>query len=727
MSIEANNRNLSEEPDKKGSLSAPKKSPEGPVERVKKVRQSAFVSVRVSPDSNHEVGLLNGSLLQKGVFGVQEVRDVLPHIHSHEGWRVQHNGEEVHDEDTKRIHTEAAQKARKIAAVIHGGVEHASQLMGELWGKHAIVPFHINHDSGELSHDDLTRRAAEQFNPDGSPKSTIDERRKAHPHTLVPLEWYRKTDPKDFDMSLLFSEEVKKKNLKVLEISSTEFGGGVAKMMHRKMPVMEQLGVNDTWNIQSDDDTTRYDITKGDIHNVLQAVAEEGRGLTPKKLDTLNEWADVDYAKWEEELAETDIVVIHDPQPHGHIRRIREMERRERERGIDKHRFIIYRQHTQPDAEKANTPGTPQNETWNLLYENGLKDADLIIAHPLADSVPANVPPEKVVMMGATTDRFDGLTRETLPEDLENDIADEINEILEYQKVVLKDKDGNELKKVEAEQAPIDWDRGYELEYARWDESKGKDLLLKHYLEYRKNEKAKGTDIKDIKQLILAGNQATDDPSAAKVFINAWEQMQDPEYDDIRDDIKFLMVPRNDFMANVLMRRSSALVINSTREGYEVLAEEALIAGKPVISTKEGGPKLQLEPIAFSDAGEIIDIEGKDSFLIDPRDHKQAGAYMSLLFDPQDTRLFDSMSAAAKKNGKKEKDTTMQNVTNWLYLYSMVSRGEQIPGYFANVHDLAKAEYDKAMQPQQEKQQSPVQKEEPTLVFSAAALSQVSQ
>lgn len=588
--------------------------------------------------------------------------------------------------------------SRIVAVGIAGANGEASQQTQEYWGNHAIVPFHLDELGQELTPAEIAALVADKFHSEsGVPKSRLDKQRRVHPDLLVPIDTYRKSDRKDTEMAEYYAARIKAKGINIDGISATEIGGGVAKKHHRVTSAVEQLGVNLRWRIQSDDDPARYDITKEDIHNVLQLVEERGRGLTPEKVAHLAEWGDQDFARWEEELGESDVIIIHDPQPvvAGLIRHIREKEARDRKQGIDKHRFIIYRSHTQPDAEACDTPDTPQNQTWNLLWENGIKDADYIIAHPLEDSIPANVPREKVGFAGATEDRFDGLNMD-LPEEIMDASMHIVDDVLANQIVTLKDKEGNVLREVEMHQAPMPWDKGYTLDFARFDESKGKPELLHHQLEYIKNELEKGTKPRDIVPIAITGNMATDDPSAAKVAIQLWDELQTDEFDGYRDYFRLLIAPTNDFIANTLMKKARAYIINSTKEGYETVVKAALMAKKPVIATEVGGPKIQLRPITFTPTGEMI-TEDRDSFLVDPRDNTQAAGYLSALYNPKDKSLYNSMSEASERHGKEPRDTTMQAVVTYLYLIDKATSGEPMPGNLAMIHAVAEAEYDEVM------------------------------
>ncbi len=97
------------------------------------------------------------------------------------------------------------------------------------------------------------------------------------------------------------------KGKKVIMVNSTKDGGGVAEILHRLVPLLNELGINCQWKTIYGNNEF-FNITK-DIHNSLQG----------KKLDIKNELLEK-YLKVNKEYAQNvnldaDIVIIHDPQP----------------------------------------------------------------------------------------------------------------------------------------------------------------------------------------------------------------------------------------------------------------------------------------------------------------------------------------------------------------------------------------------------------------------------
>jgi len=99
----------------------------------------------------------------------------------------------------------------------------------------------------------------------------------------------------------------KLKGLKVLNISSTAFGGGVAELLYAKIPLMRDLGLDVTWQVIGGD-LPFFTVTKN-LHNGLQGMDFL---LTDHMIDIYEERNKSNAVSLK---AEADIIIIHDPQP----------------------------------------------------------------------------------------------------------------------------------------------------------------------------------------------------------------------------------------------------------------------------------------------------------------------------------------------------------------------------------------------------------------------------
>ncbi|MEW6116554.1 MAG: glycosyltransferase [Nitrospirota bacterium] len=92
-----------------------------------------------------------------------------------------------------------------------------------------------------------------------------------------------------------------------LHINSTREGGGVAEILQRMIPILQELGIDARWDV-IEGDSSFFDMTKK-VHNALQGNEEK---ISEKMWDHHFE---VNRKNAERLNLEADAVLIHDPQP----------------------------------------------------------------------------------------------------------------------------------------------------------------------------------------------------------------------------------------------------------------------------------------------------------------------------------------------------------------------------------------------------------------------------
>jgi len=106
-------------------------------------------------------------------------------------------------------------------------------------------------------------------------------------------------------------------NRSIKMINSTAVGGGVAEMLHRVVPLLNELGVRVTWEVIKGGDDF-FDITKA-FHNALQGKDENFQEHIFKTYLAYNDMNN-QTMNFDE-----DLIVVHDPQPaaliHWHAKR----------------------------------------------------------------------------------------------------------------------------------------------------------------------------------------------------------------------------------------------------------------------------------------------------------------------------------------------------------------------------------------------------------------------
>ena len=93
-----------------------------------------------------------------------------------------------------------------------------------------------------------------------------------------------------------------------LHVNSTKAGGGVAEILHRMIPILDELGIKARWEVIEGDEQF-FDITKK-IHNALQGNQEKiTKKMWQHHFEVNKKNVDIMH------LDDVDAVLIHDPQP----------------------------------------------------------------------------------------------------------------------------------------------------------------------------------------------------------------------------------------------------------------------------------------------------------------------------------------------------------------------------------------------------------------------------
>jgi trehalose synthase len=98
--------------------------------------------------------------------------------------------------------------------------------------------------------------------------------------------------------------------MKVVHVNSTREGGGVAEILHRLIPLKQELGLDASWEVVNGD-SQFYQCTKK-MHNALQGNRD---GISDELLRHYEAANGNNFERLKDLLQEADIVFIHDPQP----------------------------------------------------------------------------------------------------------------------------------------------------------------------------------------------------------------------------------------------------------------------------------------------------------------------------------------------------------------------------------------------------------------------------
>jgi glycosyltransferase involved in cell wall biosynthesis len=508
--------------------------------------------------------------------------------------------------------------------------------------------------------DSAARKAILYYGPGNNPRLsigpcnqvTVDAAGKIH--LIDDLDVYRNSVGEGtWNAVVRLADELREKKYKIGFFSSTPQGGGVALMRHALIRFLCLLDVDCAWYVPNPSPAV-FRTTKNN-HNILQGVADPNLRLTQEQQDQFDAWILKNGLRWTAQggplgAGGVDVAFIDDPQMPGLIPLIRK---------VRPEVPIVYRSHIEIRSDLVHKNGSPQEEVWNYLWNN-IQHADLFISHPVNKFVPKDVPVEKLCLLGAATDWFDGLNKELGHWDTQYYMG-------EFRSLCTKEK-----------MTELAWpQRDYVVQVARFDPSKGIPNVIDSYAKFRKLLEANGKlDSDELPQLLICGHGAVDDPDASIIYDQVLKLIHSEEYSHLVSDIVVMRVPPSDQLLNALMANAKIALQLSSREGFEVKVSEALHAGIPIVASRTGGIPLQIQ-------------HGKSGYLCEVGDNNAVAGHLYDLYT--DEKLYEAVSSFARKNVSDEVGT-VGNAAAWLYLAVMYSRGEKIQPGGQWLNDLLREE-----------------------------------
>jgi len=516
------------------------------------------------------------------------------------------------------IHNYSKQNNQKIIACGLVKNKKLKKIVPRLWLELDISPFVVEVKSSNKEVE-AAKYVASRFGADFSYKAKVDKQQKVITTPLVTLSEYEAISNPDVFKRLL-KETALFRGKKIVFVSATPQGGGVALMRHSIMRIYKLLGVKASWHVLLQDPQF-FDITKKKLHNVFQGVSESHIKLEDKDKKFFLAWTKKNFSLLQNFFKKADVIVIDDPQPSGLVNLIKRKWPQ---------KPVIYRSHIHLSAALANKKNTPQNIAWKFIWEN-VNKADIFVSHPLKSFVPKEVPDKKVIFMGASTDRLDGLNKELTD-------AQKSYYMRLFNKMLL-----------DSGQETLDLTRPFIIQIARFDPSKGILDLIESYRKFRLKLDAKNHESP---QLVIVGNASVDDPDGTPTYEFVSEMLSTDLYKHLACDIKMMRLPHFDQLLNTLLRESVIALQLSHKEGFEVKVSEALMKGKPVIATRTGGIPLQIK-------------HKKSGFLVNVGDTEGVADYLFKLF--LNKKLYQNMSTTAIKSVNEDVDSIYQSLY-WLFI-----------------------------------------------------------
>ncbi|KJS33554.1 MAG: glycosyl transferase family 1 [Desulfatitalea sp. BRH_c12] len=100
------------------------------------------------------------------------------------------------------------------------------------------------------------------------------------------------------------------KGMRMVHVNSTRAGGGVAEILHRLIPLKQELGIDAQWEIVTGDERF-FQCTKS-MHNALQGNREDIDGDLLRHYEEVNQQ---NCKRLQNKLSDAQVVIVHDPQP----------------------------------------------------------------------------------------------------------------------------------------------------------------------------------------------------------------------------------------------------------------------------------------------------------------------------------------------------------------------------------------------------------------------------
>ena len=318
---------------------------------------------------------------------------------------------------------------------------------------------------------------------------------------------------------------------RVLHVSATSFGGGVAEILYTLVPLMRDVGLEAEWDIMFGSEPF-FNVTKS-FHNALQGAEYE---LTVEDRAIYEEYNRMSAEALQKAGEEWDVVLVHDPQP-ALLKSFTG--------GLSPQTKWIWRCH--PDL------STPNREVLDYLVPH-IADYDAQI-YTMQEYTPPDV-------------HLPGL--ELIPPAIDP---------LSPKNMALSADDARYI----VSQFGVDADRPFLVQVSRFDPWKDPLGVIDAY----RMVKEKVPEV----QLVLIGSMAHDDPEGWDYWyktVNYADGDRDIFLFSNLTNVGAIEVNAFQSIADVVIQKS-------IREGFGLVVSEALWKGRPMVAARVGGIPMQVD------------------------------------------------------------------------------------------------------------------------------------
>ena len=377
----------------------------------------------------------------------------------------------------------------------------------------------------------------------------------------------------------------------IWNVSSTARGGGVAEMLASLLAYTRGAGLDARW-VVIEGSTDFFRVTKR-IHNMLHGSPGDGIGLGEEDDAIYRDTSTRNARELVELVRPGDVVLLHDPQTAGLIEPVR---------AVGAH--AVWRCHVGVDH--AN--GLAET-AWGFLRPHVLA-ADAVVFSREA-YVWDGLDPARVRVIPPSIDAFSAKNQE-----MEADVASSVLRVAGLEEgtppaqPVFSRRDGTPARVDRAAELsgspPLPVGVPAVIQVSRWDRLKDPIGVLEAF----RDGIAQRTDA----HLVLAGPSTaavSDDPEGLEVLSEvARHRAACPS--DMRDRIHLFSLPMEDVaenaaIVNALQRRADVIVQKSLAEGFGLTVAEAMWKARPVVASRVGGIREQID-------------DGATGVLVEPRD-----------------------------------------------------------------------------------------------------------
>jgi trehalose synthase len=397
----------------------------------------------------------------------------------------------------------------------------------------------------------------------------------------------------------------------IWNVNSTAKGGGVVEMLRPLLGYCRGAGVDARWAVISGQPDF-FAITKR-IHNRLHGFAGDGGPLGDAEREVYEQTLAAAAVQLAELVHPLDIVILHDPQTAGLAAAVRKT-------GAT----VMWRCHVGLDAANEHA-----RDAWDFLRGYVL-DAHLFI-FSRAGFAWEGLPRDRISVIRPSIDAFAPKNAEQPHEQslaimaTARVLADDVNAYPTFTR-----SDGTpgrvERRAEMLEEEPLVADVPVVMQVSRWDQLKDPVGVLGAFAGHVASRRAA--------HLLLVGPSTAavaDDPEGAQVLDEvrtAWHELPAG----VRRRVHLCSLPMEDVeenaaIVNALQRHADVVVQKSLAEGFGLTVAEAMWKQRPVIASRIGGIRDQIE-------------DGRSGVLLpDPRDLEQVGAaIVELLADGERAR-----------------------------------------------------------------------------------------